>query len=194
MHRRTAPAVRDGRVAKKNNWTESRALDPSVVEIVRRRPNAGYRHLLTKADVAKFLALLPEWDDLAIGLNQVILGAGDDEAMGWHQPGIVAIEAWEAALWWDDGLPSFIAEHDGLLRRLGVEHRTTRGRIVLEWTEPQARAFQLLHVLLHELGHHHDRMTTRRQRRASRGEGYAEAYARTYGDRIWQDYVSAFGI
>ena len=49
------------------------------------------------------------------------------------------------------------------------------------WTEGQARAFQLLHVFLHELGHHHDLITTRRQLRGGRGEAYAERYARDHG-------------
>ena len=62
-----------------------------------------------------------------------------------------------------------------------------------EFTEAQARAYQLLHILLHELGHHHDRMTTKPKVRASRGEPYAEAYALQYEARIWDRYQEAFG-
>lgn len=59
---------------------------------------------------------------------------------------------------------------------------------------PEIRAYQLLHVALHELGHHHDRMTTKSKRRASRGEGFAERHALNYGDRIWERYLEAFGL
>ena len=62
------------------------------------------------------------------------------------------------------------------------------------WTEAQARAFQLLHILPHELGHHHDRMTTRTRRYAARGEPYAEEYANRVLDDVWPAYISRFGI
>src|SRR5260370_858772 len=42
-----------------------------------------------------------------------------------------------------------------------------------EFNEATVQAFQLINVLLHELGHHHDRMTSPGQRRATRGERYA---------------------
>jgi hypothetical protein len=64
----------------------------------------------------------------------------------------------------------------------------------LEWTESQARACQLLHVLLHELGHHHDRMTNRSKTRAARGEPYAERYALRYEAGIWDAYLQEFGL
>ena len=65
---------------------------------------------------------------------------------------------------------------------------------MLKWTESIARAWQLVHILLHELGHHHDRMTTRSRCRASRGEVYAERYALDYADRIWDRYINEFGL
>ena len=61
-------------------------------------------------------------------------------------------------------------------------------------TEGQARAFQLLHVLLHELGHHHDHMTTRSRRSAARGEWFAENYASQYEAQVWNDYLRRFGL
>lgn len=64
---------------------------------------------------------------------------------------------------------------------------------IVKWTDGQARAFQLLHIFLHELGHHHDRMTTRSERRAARGESYAELYANVYLRSIWSSYVREFG-
>src|SRR3954452_23764667 len=77
---------------------------------------------------------------------------------------------------------------------LGVRVPRPLGEIEVRWTDAQARAYQLLHILPHELGHHHDRMTTRSRRNAARGEPFAEAYANRVLDRIWADYATRFGI
>src|SRR5262249_3859540 len=55
---------------------------------------AGFRHFVSPCDVSAFLALLPDWRELAIGLQRVVLSAarGCD---GWYEPGTVAICAWE---------------------------------------------------------------------------------------------------
>ncbi len=113
--------------------------------------------------------------------------------MGWHVPGKVAVCAWERELEreWDS---DFVAEHAPILERLGV--RTTplpSGDTRVHWTESSAKAFQLMHILLHELGHHHDRMTTQSQAAAARGEAYAEWYAAAYAERIWDAYFEALG-
>ena len=60
--------------------------------------------------------------------------------------------------------------------------------------EETVRAYQLLDVLLHELGHHHDRMTTGSQKRPARGETYAEQYAAQYAERIWDAYSAEFEL
>jgi hypothetical protein len=66
-------------------------------------------------------------------------------------------------------------------------------RFELRWTEPQARAYQLLCVLPHELGHHHDRMPGP-SRRAGRGDRYADAYANAVFEATWPEYVARFEI
>ncbi len=63
-----------------------------------------------------------------------------------------------------------------------------------DFTNSKIRAYQLLHILLHELGHHHDRMTTKYQQQSSRGERFAERYALNYADRIWERYLDEFGL
>ena len=65
--------------------------------------------------------------------------------------------------------------------------------IEVHYTEASARAFQLLHILLHELGHHHDRMSTQSKNETARGENYAEQYALRYMDKIWDSYIQEFG-
>lgn len=181
-HRRTATRVKDGRVQKKNNWVADRgdldAWTQADIKIERRDPGQAFRHLLTVADLRVFLELLPVWDELTVGLDGIVLDHGGQDCMGWHRQGIVAICAWERDLWWPDATPRFVEEHRDIFELLDVRARKNGGSYEVRWTEDQARAFQLLNVLPHELGHHHDRMTTRSTVRAARGEPYAETYAR----------------
>jgi hypothetical protein len=114
--------------------------------------------------------------------------------MGYHLPGLVAIAAWEADLWWEDMDKEFYWEHADILDRLEVEVWKEGPRWIAAWTENQARAFQLLHVFAHELGHHHDRMTTRTRKRAARGEPYAERFALELEERVWDDFVRVFPL
>jgi len=196
MNRKSAPKVRGGRVQKKNNWAETPdyyTADQPLPVVDRRRPGAGYRHLLKQRDIEEFIAILPQWDELSVGLNAIVLAAGTDDAMGWHEPGVVHVCAWEEELWWTDTIPAFVDDHRDVLELLGVIVARRGEKLVTKWTEPQARAFQLLHVLLHELGHHHDRMTTRSQREAARGEAFAEEYARRHEPRIRDEYLRRVG-
>lgn len=79
--------------------------------------------------------------------------------------------------------------------RLGVPcEETSEGNYLCKFDERTVRGYQLLHILLHELGHHHDRMTTRAQKRACRGEKYAEEYARLHQASIWQAYQKVFAL
>src|SRR4051812_21131143 len=158
-------------------------------------PPEGSRHLITIAELRRFIALLPDWDEVAIGLDAIVLDSATDCA-GWCGPGVVAICAWDHDLW--DWWPAaMVQEHRYILDLLevervpieeSIEHREfieefvdlgvrAKGRrfgdVELRWTEPQARAYQLLHILPHELGHHHDRITTRARRNVGRGEPYA---------------------
>jgi hypothetical protein len=193
MHRRTTPKVRGGRVQKKNRSEPSQPSDGDLPAFERERPGRGYRHLLRRRDIKAFVGLLPNWDELAVGLERIVL-AREDDAMGYHEAGAVAICAWEEELWWRDTDPEWHSEHREILERLAVEKEKVGGRLVLKWTEPQARAFQLVHVFVHELAHHHDRMSTKSQKAAARGEAFAEAYARELESEIWPQYVERFGI
>lgn len=193
MRRKTAPKVRGGRVQKKNRWEQSGLADTESPTIERERPGRGYRHLLSRRDIKAFIELLPTWSELSHGLERIVL-AREEDAMGYHEPGTVAICAWEDELWWRDADSEWQAEHRGLLDRLDVVTTEDEARLVVKWTEGQARAFQLLHVFVHELGHHHDRMTTKSQRESARGEPFAEAYARQHGDAIWSEYARLFEI
>jgi hypothetical protein len=167
---------------------------PQTVPVIdRERPGLGYRHVLKKRDVIDFISILPDWDELSKGLNVIVLATAEEDADGWHDPGIVAVCAWERELWREMDA-EYYQEHTDTLERLGVPCEKTTTGSLCKFTEATTKAFQLLHILLHELGHHHDRMTTRSKREASRGEGYAERYARQYEKLIWDRYLELFGL
>lgn len=197
MVRKTTPGVKRGRVQRKNrpdlspHYTHAQ---PGQPVIDRHRPGKGYRHLLLKRDIKRFLDLLPEWEELSRDLKAVVLAEGEPDCFGWHMPGIVAVCAWSreiAGEWYYE----FVEEHADVLDRLQVgREKKSESTVHLNWTEQSAKGFQLMHVLLHELGHHHDRVTTRSQREASRGERYAEKYARDHGKKLWDAYFKAFKI
>ena len=192
--RKTTPAVAGGRVLKKNRTGESPSLDntePTRPEFVRQSPGKGYKHLLLKRDMERFVGLLPNWEELSRGLRYILLDAGGQSCYGWHRHGIVALCAWDRELWQEYD-PDFFAEHREVFERIGVPHERQADGYRCLFTESTARAFQLLHILLHELGHHHDRMTTRSRRDAARGEPYAERYAREFEQLIFERYVSEF--
>jgi hypothetical protein len=88
----------------------------------------------------------------------------------------------------------YIDDLSDSLTKLGRRAPARLGDLELRWTEPQARAYQLLHILPHELGHHHDRITSRAGRNIGRGEPYAEAYANRVLDEIWPSYGRAFQL
>jgi hypothetical protein len=261
-HRKTAPGVRDGRVCRKNRWRrEPDYTRGHQIRVERLRPRPGFRHFVSPADVTAFLGLLPDWHELSVGLQRVVL-SNDTSCLGWHTPGTVALCAWEdcrARVFF----PAFHAEHADIFRMLGVPCRRVvmaetppprgssaalfpdagppasdclvcgkpveggrswyrlRGErealcedcgysrldlplaslegeeegapgYLAEFNEATVQDFQLLHVLLHELGHHHDRMTSPGQRETTRGEPYAEGYARRYEKKIWSAYHRVF--
>lgn len=196
MHPRTTPGVRRGEVQRKHRWE----LTPDYahgrfdeLRFDRQAPGREYRHLLGRRDVERFLALLPDWEELSTGLEAVLLTRGEPGLEGYHYPGVVAVCAWQRELW-QVVEREHVDAHEELFRELGVAREPLPGgRVRLLWTRPQVRAYQLLHVLLHELGHHHDRMTTRSQRGCARGEPYAEAYAHRHADELREGYSRAFG-
>jgi hypothetical protein len=196
MNRKSAPRVKRGEVQKKNNWARTPHYynsEQALPVVDRQRPGQGYRHLLLRRDIEAFIAILPEWAELSKGLNAIVLAPGGD-AMGLHAPGVVHICAWEEEIWWSNTDTEFAADHGEVFDLLGVEVEKQGDRLITKWTEGQARAFQLVHILLHELGHHHDRMTTRSQRSTARGESFAEDYARRHEAHIWEDYLRTFGL
>ena len=122
-HRKTAPKVIFGQVQRQNRWHAS-AHDYSQthqIRIERDPAPPGHRHLVSPPDVSAFLALLPDWRELSIGLRRVVL-SDDVECFGWHRPGTVAVCAWPAGFEHVFS-PQFYHDNAPLLRRIGVPCR-----------------------------------------------------------------------
>ena len=193
-HRKTTPKVKDGRVQKKNRH----ALTPNYwntrqeeLQLDVEKPGKGYKHFLKKRDIVRFLGLLPNWEELNVELDAVLLAEGGG-ADGWYTNGVLAICAWEK-----DKTTSldkdYFTEHKEIFRRLNIKFQIKTNGVICHFTEDQIVAYQLLHIFLHELGHHHDRISTRSQRdNGPRGEDYAEKYAFKYEKLIWNRFFEEF--
>lgn len=195
-YRRTAPKVIDGQVQKKNRH----ALTPNywntrqkVPVIDKERPGRNYRHLLTKKDILEFIEIIPEWNELSKGLDAVLLATGERRLDGWYDLGVIGICAWERNIWREVGKGYFV-DHAEIFSRLSVESKRQGGGYLCHFTQATAKAFQLLHIFLHELGHHHDRMTTKNQKYSGRGETYAEEWAIKYEQIVWDSYLKKFDL
>lgn len=197
LERKTAPGVRSGRVQKKNNWEETPGYDiseqPELV-IDRKRPGDGYRHLLTQADVRRFISIVPNWKEHSRGLNAVVLASAREDYFGYYDPGVISICAWSL----NDSISVFdwyYKRRLKILNCLGVPCLPDgNGEWTLEFTEDTARAYQLLNTFLHELGHHNDYLNTRKPENANRGESHAEEFALELGLQLWPTYQRTFSI
>jgi hypothetical protein len=72
------------------------------------------------------------------------------------------------------------------LVQLGDEVHMYEPCVHMRFDRVSAAAYQLLHVLLHELGHHVDAMTRPRLGRCVRGESFAEQWAQRTADQMWE--------
>ncbi|MEM9282615.1 MAG: hypothetical protein AAGA96_12375 [Verrucomicrobiota bacterium] len=190
QNRKTTPKVRDGQVQKKNRHAPTRLNSLSIGV-----GGSGGRLVTTKEDVWRFLRLIPDWKRVSADLDLIYLDADiSDDADGWYEypdrPSIV-LSAFDEDLRIYPG-KHYYGQHEALFRRLGVAIlEDEQGDPVCQFDEASARAFQLLHIFLHELGHHHYRITKGRGRFAG-DEAYAERYALKMERVIWKRYQQAF--
>ncbi len=194
FNRRTAPKVKDGRVQRKNRHRPT-GHDGYVLD--REPPRAGFRHVVSKRDVQAFVELIPGWHRHSERLERIVLAGGNEFSDGSHafyhreETGAIFLRAWESNLWKDLTVPYFDA-HQEIFEALGLSHDRREDHVVCRFTEAQARAFMLLHVFMHELGHHHDRIH-QKHLDASKGEEYAERFATSRFEQLFPGYVRVFG-
>src|SRR5579859_1288044 len=178
FNRRTATKVKGGRVQKKNNHRPT-GHDGYVFD--RESPGRGYRHVVSKRDVQDFIDIIPDWDRLSHRLERIVLAAPDGSHDGTYsffrrrETGAISLCAWPDDLWMEIN-DSYFKAHQAIFERLGVSHDRHEDCTVCRFTEAQVRAFMLLHVFVHELGHHFD-WSNQKHFGASKGEDYAERFA-----------------
>lgn len=194
FNRRTATKVKDGRVQRKNRRTPTGAQG---YVLDRESPGPSCRHVVTKQDVLAFIEIIPDWDRLSERLERIVLSPGASDWDGLYEfyhreeTGAIFLDAWHEDLWVNLP-PDYFADHKHEFTRLGVSYDLTDKGVFCRFTEAQARAFTLLHVFMHELGHHFDRLNQKHSD-ATRGEAYAERFAKNRFDSLYRDYVRVFG-
>jgi hypothetical protein len=194
FNRRTAMKVKDGRVQRKDRRSLT-SLERLVID--RESPGAAFRHVISKRDVLSFIELIPNWERLSERLERIVLSARDNQYDGYYdfyhreETGAIFLNAWDKDLWVKLS-HNYFSDHQDIFERLGVSFDCEKENVFCRFTEAQARAFTLLHVFLHELGHHFDRLN-QKHRDATRGEEYAENFARRQFDAIHRDYLQVFG-
>jgi hypothetical protein len=193
--RKITPKVKKGKVQKKNNhqitpnFWNVRQKD-LIIDI--QKTGEGFKHFLKKRDIKNFIELLPNWNELSEDLDAIILAKEELDAQAWYNNGVIGICPWEKELT-VEWRKRFFEDHKALLDRLGVEYQVENNYVICYFTEAQVKSYQLLHLLLHELGHHHDKLTTK-SRVIGRGEPYAENYAFKYEELIWNRFFENFEI
>lgn len=188
----TARKVKDGKVQKKNNHRPT-AWRGFVVD--RESPGQGYKHLLSKREIFDFVELLPDWKEFLYGIERINLAKGSDSTDAWYihnreGTGSIEICAWQTDLV-QDIATGYFDQHQKIFARINLRYERSDDTVRCWFDEAKAKAFILVHVFVHELGHHHDRMT--RKRSGSRGEKYAEDFADRLEDIVWPLYVTRFG-
>lgn len=192
--RRTSTKVVDGQVTRKNRGY----LNGNAEYIIRREPaHVGFTHVVSPNQLRQFLEIVPGWPEAAHRLYEIVLTGGSDDYFGYQtsyrhgKVGVIALCAWPKELWMPASR-AFYSEHRHVLDALGVECNRDRLRSILRFTVAQARAFTLLHVFMHELGHHRDWLR-RRGRGLPNKEPIAEGFANSYFDLLLPIYCEKFG-
>ena len=194
FNRRTATRIKSGQVQSKNR---NRPTGHDGYILDRESPGRGFRHVVSKRDIQAFIDLISEWPRFSERLERIVLAAPSNNADGSHlfyhieETGAIFLHAWPEALWMDLANDYYV-KHKLIFETLGVSHDVLKDVVTCRFTEAQARAFMLLHVFMHELGHHFDRIH-QKHRHTSKGEDYAERFAVSHFTQLFPRYVEAFG-
>jgi len=195
--RKTATRIKKGTVQRKNrhaktpNYWNKRQTE---IQIDIENPGKGYKHFLKKRDIKQFLEILPYRDIIDIELDAVILGkynlSGCD---GYYWNGIICICAWEKEMTRSMGLKYF-EFHKEMFDKLGLKYSVKEDDVICYFTENQIKAFQLLRVMTHEIGHHIDRIKTKSKKRCPNGEKFANYVELDLEAKLWDKYFEYFSF
>lgn len=197
INRKTTPKVSGGKPLKKNNheltpnyWNTSQ----SEIQIDSLKPGKGYKHFLKKRDILRFIEIIPNWEKYSQGLDAIVLDNGEVDYDGvYYSSGVICISAWPKDL--DIEISKgYFEGHKQLFERLGIKSTKRKDFYFCEFNADQIKAYQLLHILLHELGHHYDRIKTKSKHSSARGEGFAEDFAFENEDKMWNKYEELFDV
>jgi len=153
--------------------------------------------VVSKRDLQAFIDVIPDFRRLCQRLERIVLAcpnSRDDGAYEFYhreETGAIFLNAWPEDLWIELNTGYFDA-HKEIFLWLGVSHDRAEKTVMCRFTEAQARAFTLLHVFMHELGHHHDRLH-QKHRDSTRGEDYAERFANSRFEQLYAAYIGVFG-
>ena len=189
FNRRTATKVRDGRVQRKNRH---RPTGHEGYVLDRESPGRGFHHVVCKRDLQEFLDIVPEWHRFSERLERIVLASHSQDSDAAHEfyhreeTGAIFLHAWPDDLWRELTIPYFQA-HQKIFESLGLSYDQLEENVMCRFTEAQARAFMLLHVFMHELGHHYDR-THQKHLGSTKGEDYAERFATSRFEQLFAPY------
>lgn len=194
--RKTATKIKNGRVSNKNrnietsNYWNTRQ-DEILIDI--QKPGKGYKHFLKKRDIKQFWNIIPDKEKIGIELDAIVLAEGNNTYDGWYQNGVICICAWEKEMSREMNYKYF-EDHKDLFERLEVKYILKKDYVICDFNENQIKAFQLLRVMTHEIGHHIDRIRTRTRRTCPRGEVFAFNFEKVYEKKIWNKYFEYFSF
>jgi hypothetical protein len=184
--------VKGGKVQKKNNHQ----LTPRRGFVVdRETPRKGCKHVVTKREIFDFVEILPDWRNLIYGIERIRLSAGREGCDAFYRhynrerTGAILLSAWESELTQEINTAYFNA-HRSIFEKIELKFERRKDGVICWFDEAKAKAFVLVHVFLHELGHHLDSM---KRTYCASGEPYAESFAKRLEDEIWPKYVEKFG-
>ena len=264
--KKTTPKVKSGKVQRKN-FRDVAIIRPDSLKIYVEVPRIGFQHFLSTEDIREFIKIIPKWEMISKGLDEIVLAKEDpDDADGFYNADErkISISAWQQKIhkyctlgYFRDhaeifkilkipceetggffvfSMPKYYSKfldreeiHENIIEhleklydyyfslevdtlKLGKEWflidrgdqlkwhllNTSNGIDVYEknylckFTVESVKAYQLMHIFLHELGHHYDSINTPQKGVMVRDESYAEQYASKYWDLIWERYQKKF--
>lgn len=191
--RKTSTKVVDGEVRTKSRFTLTSIHGYSIEKLA---PGRGFKHVVSPRQLSQFIEIIPDWENLSYRLRRIELAPGYMDYFGYHTfyrrsgVALIALNAWPKKLWTPLSA-GFFRRHRHIFEALQVPYEIQFRKAICRFTVAQARAFSLLHVFLHEVGHHHDWLHRRGTRKNV--EGYADDFADSYLEMLLPIYKERFG-